>query len=275
MVLMDGSETCFKAVTNSGLAMLLHGGGLCAGCTLVIKDFTWLWFDSGRHADWKAIMLIKNMGWNYPPGFNLESQHCTPPPAKKAKQVSELIVQDDEDATQDEDNPSHKTFRGHRFCVDKVEKQGIFVFTHVLIHKPERYRWNHQCVYQVCGIALKEGDWIHLQETRCDWMDFIKPLMKADKEDDEAEPPSSGAVLICDSQDSRIPIRECECMTKFGMLGCVLYAYPVESIPKDELFATCRHHLLSKNIKTYGRKFGALSPNHKRWCLYTANQYIQ
>jgi hypothetical protein len=116
------------------------------------------------------------------------------------------------------------------------------------------------------------GDWIQFDGTRSDWMEFSKPLIALDKkeqEEEEREEDNKPAlVVIPESQDSNIPMRECKCMTKFGMLGCVLYSVPVESLQKDELFETCRYHLLSRNLKTHGRKFGVLAQNHKRWCLY-------
>lgn len=272
MVLMDGSETCFKAVTNSSLAMLLHGENLCAGCTVVVKDFSWLWFQTERRVEWQGTMFIKNMGWNYPPGFAMAAKYFTPP-AKKVKRapVIEYLMQASDDGTAAEVEPSHKVFRAHRFAIDKVIKRGVFLFTTVWIDKPERYIWNHQCSYEASQEHFENGDWIHSDHTRGDWIHFMKPLMEEEKAEDlvcavVAEDLKPAAVV--DSQDSKIPFKDCECQTRFGFTKCVLFMFPVEDVPKDELFVTCRHHLLGKNIKTYGKKFGGLLNNHKRWCLY-------
>ncbi|CAB9512305.1 hypothetical protein SEMRO_528_G160900.1 [Seminavis robusta] len=67
MVLMDGSETLIKAVTNSGLSFLLKNTGVMNGSTVILKDYVVLHHSTGNDCTFKKCLLLKNFSWKLPP----------------------------------------------------------------------------------------------------------------------------------------------------------------------------------------------------------------
>ena len=212
---MDGSETVFKAVTNSGLATLIEDTPICGGCTLVVKDYTWIWMSSPNSVEWHAIMLIKNMGWNYPPHFNEESfppVMLTPPrPTKKVKNDEQMSIPTN--------NVKPRELRMYWDVLDHCDSSAMFTFTYVLTHNPARYKWDQPTSYRAPMEHFVAGDWIQSPETRCDWAEWCVKRMPADKKhwvlplfDDSTRRSKSGNI----SDDATVA-DECQCQSKYHL----------------------------------------------------------
>ena len=275
-VLMDGSNTLFKAVTNAGLSMMLQDDHPCVGSTVVVKNFAWIWKSSEDKTLFFGIMLIKGLGWNPPPVVKCEAK-CESPVNKKPKIVAPVYfpVSPGPDPI-----PESSTTRILAKTVHDVFKDGRIRFTKTMSDNKEEWRYNRVTQYPTSKRDLQKGEWIKRPLTRRHWVDFIenietdaallRDLEKQALERQEAKMMAGEHVDFL-AKDAVKP--ECQCQSKFGLRECVLICLPVEDICKDELLATCKNRLLGR-VKTWN--FGLLLPNHKRWCLhwyYAVNVY--
>lgn len=271
-VLMDGSNSLFKAVTNTGLSMMLQDDFPCVGSTVVVKNFAWIWKTSADKTLFFGIMLIKSLGWNPPPVVkaeaSFESLHDSPP-AKKPKIVVPVYfpVSPGPDPI-----PESSTTRVLAKTVLDVFTDGRIRFTKTMVDNKDECRYNRATQYTASRSDIQKGEWIKRRLTRTHWVDFIENIetdaailrdLEIQVRARQEEKMEAGEHVDFLADDAVKP--ECQCQSKFGLRECVLICLPVEDICKDELFATCKNRLLGR-VKTWN--FGLLLPNHKRWCLY-------
>jgi hypothetical protein len=141
-VLMDGSETLFKAVTNSSLASELQSHHIHPGSTLIVLDYYLVKMVCSINSEARFVMLINKMSWQNPPEIKMAIE----------KSLVEFKI-----------SLSKST-------IDAVERQSIVLFT-VLNSTSNVESTNKTCSF----LQLQHGDWIVEPSTRCDWKSYMSP----------------------------------------------------------------------------------------------------
>jgi len=260
MVLMDGSETVFKAVTNSGLSVLMEKHDLCVGCTVVVREYEWIWMSSPSAVEFHGVMFIKNMGWNYPPEFSLESF----PPVMLSPARPRKKVKPDPKDTIVRNSCYPRNIRMYQEVLNVCEKSAQLQFTYVMPHCPPKYRYDLPTSYPAPYQHYVSGDWIQCQPTQCDWVEWMTKLMPKDKVTDHWRLPTIGPAD--DSSEEEDDVR-CDCVFKFEwkLRDCIVETMPPEKIDSVELFWTVKNRYTHIEMAD---NFADLEPKHKRWCFY-------
>jgi len=260
---MDGSETLIRAVTDTGLSKVVaqHSQSLLPGATLLLKDYQVLSMQSAGPT-WRKILVIKDMSWRVPPGYNLAPVRSglTPspqaiPPAKKKQKF-------------DADADNVKTFRLSWRALHKVEREALVVFTVPLLDQPDIYIWNKMMNAEAKDSAFNNGDWIQDPISRRDWMEEFDPkkfVVNQEVNSDEEE----AAEIHALGQTENEP--DCECVKIHDFEACVLRTFPVLLLNQDDLFSVgqdrCTRDEYS-DVFNEANGWNNLPNNSKRWCCY-------
>jgi hypothetical protein len=242
-VLMDGSGSLFKAVTNSCLARSLCKYNVKPGSSLVVYDYELIWMQGFHEHEFRFVMLINKCSWINGP---IDSTDL----GREVKSVPITLC---------------------LIAVDIVEKESIVVFTLPIDDHPERYVWGHR-INKCCTLRqLADGGWIMEASTRNQWMAFISPLLTAD-EDAAANKDLSA---ICDvaswdmePQSPVVDAKECKCVLDFGLCQCVCSTFPVDEMDVNDIYRSCASRLDALRSNTNIVDWNDLSASHKRWCVY-------
>ena len=139
-VLMDGSESLFRACTNSCLVAKLGVSHFPVGTTLVVHDYRVLRMRFSAKHDTEVVMIINNMSWR--DGPVIKDQGCL---------AKESLVVFLENMTR------------------AVMRESAVVFT---LPYPNALRAG---INRPCTEAqVQHGDWILEPTTRCDWQGFMR-----------------------------------------------------------------------------------------------------
>jgi hypothetical protein len=250
-VLMDGSGTLFKGVTNSCLSSNLCSFSVKDGSSLIVYDYELVWMQAYREHEFRFVMLINKCTWKNRPedcqdlGRPVKSIHI------------DLCL----------------------FSVDKVDKESIVVFTMPAVDHPERYVWNHLVSKSVTLGQMETGDWIKEPDTRIEWATFIHPLLACERcVDDDDGTPMADEIWQSESFIAGIKpwnmngktfltTKDCNCVSEFGFCQCVCETFPVDEMNVDDIFTSCvcrLDALRDSNVINWE----GLSASHKRWCIY-------
>ncbi|CAB9526467.1 hypothetical protein SEMRO_1834_G300500.1 [Seminavis robusta] len=169
MVLMDGSETLIKAVTNSGLSLLLKNTGVITGSTLIIKDFVVLHHSTGNDCTFKKCLLLKNFSWKLPPDLPIKEPVGAgiQPIARRLTYARQTNVVDTEEKTP------------HSICYDltaisNCRRSGEIVFTQPVFLDESNVPSQDKLVNVGHGYQeFASGEWILHMPTRGEWIDFV------------------------------------------------------------------------------------------------------
>ena len=280
LVLMDGSMSVFSGVTDTCLSGLLSGKNLTPGCTVVIREYSWIWKFSNNKTEWRAVMLIRSMGWYYPPTQSL-SPTCTQPSQRKRKAIVSSEKQEKETVASSlldiaDDGAAAGDVLLARVCLYRkimvtCLRHSRFVFTMTAVDMPCYYRWDRWCAYEALTDKLAAGDWIVKEETKQNWRDSMGDRFEVI--DSVTKQSSTAGVLVGtlieqDPFDADTVEWQCECKVAFGHRVCVLRALPLGTVDLPQLFL-CTQHWMDRNSHSEDAKtFGDLSCLHKRQCYY-------
>jgi hypothetical protein len=243
-VLMDGSGSLFKAVTNSTLAGVLCNFNVEPGCSLIVYDYELVWMHGFHEYEFRFVMLVNKCTWKNSPS---NSQDL----GRDVKCIDTRICCS---------------------AIEAVEMEGIAVFTLPILH-----RFGVEYFNAACNMGqLEDGDWIAEPCTRYQWNAFICPLLDVAASDAPGirrsdsmikdittwdMSPKKSVVVADDSK------KECQCVSDFGLCQCVCETFPVDELEYYDIFtsAVCRIATLRDSDIV---AWESLKPTHKRWCLY-------
>ncbi|CAB9510937.1 hypothetical protein SEMRO_460_G147500.1 [Seminavis robusta] len=232
MVLFDGSNNCFKAVTDTLLSETLPD--VKRGSRLSISEYSWIKLSSNSSFKHIRIMLITEL-------------ETSDPPSCEGKEI--LIMEDPDDNLfgMSPDQLKANTTSFHPDIVKKCHGTGEIVFTCAeCLYDPKT---NAGFVY--CGPAkrwqLASGAPV---ATR-----FLKPDFKR-----------LFTVGLADSSDDDSTVMYCECMSRFQYVCCGRFTFSITMMDKDLLF----DQMIAKvpEDKRLAKCWDDLEAPKQRWCFY-------
>ena len=259
-VLMDGSDTVFKACTSSTLAATLKYHRVQPGSTLTVHDYQLIRIRCSRDEVANMVMLINKMSWQAPPNK---------PDKVRGVPRDSLVV-------------------FLRSLLEAVGSRGCVRFT-VPYQNALRAGMNRACA----AAQIPHGDWIIEPATRCDWQAFMKAknwvqskfcfvvknvrkirlsFCLCVRTTPPAGPPDSpgglstaSTVVPEDSGDVYYYGRDCcECVFRLGLICCVAKSFPVLKLNFEDIFC---YHATVVNCP-YASRWGELTNSDKRRCLH-------
>lgn len=257
LVVMDGSNTIIRAVTDTCLSKFVSGDSartLVPGSTLILKDFQVLSMNSAG-ATFSKIIVINDMSWRVPPKYNLApvrsgltpSPPSSPRPSSKKARADECM--------------QVKTFRLAGRALQKVEREMLVVFTNPALDQPGIHTWNQTTNAEATETDFLNGNWVQDPVSRHDWMKELNPKkFKPTNSWDSDE----------EYFDGNFPCT-CQCAKTFGFTDCVLEAFPVFHLDFEYLLHVGKRRCMSDG---HSRSFleatswDDLPSISKHWCCY-------
>ncbi|CAB9504989.1 hypothetical protein SEMRO_215_G089150.1 [Seminavis robusta] len=267
LVLMDGSETFIKAVTNSALSSLLKRQDIMSGTTLVLKEYRVLQLHTGNDCEWKKCLLLKNFDWKLPP-----DRPIIEPVGAGIKPVARRI----NFGTESSNIVDTEETTPHSICYDRASalycrNSGMVLFTeptHVdcpTVPNPQKLvNFSHSVQ------SFAKGEWILHKRTHTNWIDFVlHECLPADRKlwvDPMWQiPPKYGYGEMDEDNSSVESDAKCECVSKHGMESCVVKMIRPRTLDANQIFLSCSRRFAATSDANF---FSDLEPRHKRWCMY-------
>ncbi|CAB9529853.1 hypothetical protein SEMRO_2647_G333620.1 [Seminavis robusta] len=221
MYLIDGSQNCCKAITNSNLTKhLLKDRLLYPGATITLEDYGLSRLNPQNGNQFKGVILINKFTWAAAP--------------------TGMVVDYSSDDTDDDDDDAME--RPHRMRSFPLSRITLSTFhPHILCRLQENMiTWTSQvCEYDpVTDVGfvynglltqgqLRRGIHIESDVTRNEWKAMMNcryygsgdPFYGLTSEDSEGDAGN-----------------KCECVTRFGLSSCALTMFPLENFDTDYMF---------------------------------------
>ncbi|CAB9531288.1 unknown protein [Seminavis robusta] len=165
-VLLDGSNTLFKAVTNSSLHLVFKNDpedSPKVGSTLLVENFGMIDLQPAYPFKVRFVMLIHKMTWVTPPSISLNAE-------KDVCEVEKKKVL----------SYGKHYFTQQRFCqfaVDIVRKEGLMVPVVTTEYHPERKEFYRVISKSVSLSQYQDGKWIRKLKSKADWLSKIQKKM--------------------------------------------------------------------------------------------------
>jgi hypothetical protein len=239
-VLMDGSGTLFKAVTNSSITCLCKYT-VKPGSSLIVYDYELVWMHGFHEYEFRFVMLLNKCTWREPPSGDNNDL------GRIVRSTKVKIC---------------------RFAIEAAEKESIVVFTLPSDDHPERYCWD-ECVTKACTLGeLENGDWIVEPAARCEWNTFITPLLVVSASDSPGQKKSDSSIKDPATWDMEISAvdnedgADCQCVAEFGLCQCVCQTFPVDELDIYSIFSSACCRLAVAKDRRDDATWASLKPNH-------------